>query len=115
VVLRRAKRIQGPYRYSCAENLGSVVALKRELDPSNIDDCEEVLQLMAKSVNAVPQSLSEARSSRPFELIYSDLSGKQSLPSYGNAQYYIIFIDDFTRMGWIYFLKNKSPDAGQII
>jgi len=49
--------------------------------------------------------VSQGRSTPAFELIYSDLSGKQSILSYGNSQYYITFIDDFTRMGWIFFLK----------
>ena len=70
---------------------------------------------MAKSTNAVPAGLKpRSRTTQPFELIYSDLSGKQPLPSYGNSLYYITFIDDFTRMGWISFLKNKSDASNAL-
>ena len=55
---------------------------------------------MAKSTNAVPAGLKpRSRTIQPFELIYSDLSRKQPVLSYGNSLYYIIFIDDFTYMG----------------
>jgi len=65
--------------------------------------------IMAKSTNAIPAGLKpESRTTQPFELIYSDLSGKQPVPFYRNLLYYITFIDDFTRMGRISFLKNKS-------
>ena len=67
---------------------------------------------MAKSTNTIPPGLLPGnRTTKPFELIYSDCSGKQPVPSYGNSLYYITFIDDYTRMGWIFFLKNKSDAA----
>jgi hypothetical protein len=28
--------------------------------------------------------------------------------SFGGCQYFILFIDDYTRMTWVYFLKAKS-------
>lgn len=70
--------------------------------------------ILSKSTNKTPFALSDVRSSRPFELIHSDLSGKQPTPSYGNSLYYITFIDDFTRMSWMYYLKAKS-DAYQVL
>ena len=57
---------------------------------------------------------SQKRSSKPFEIIHSDLSGKFSVDSLGGKRYYITFIDDFTRYSWIYFLRNKN-DAYQSI
>ena len=29
-------------------------------------------------------------------------------PSLGSQRYFLIFIDDFSRMTWVYFLKEKS-------
>ena len=34
--------------------------------------------------------------------------GLVSVPSLGESKYYVSFIDDFSRMTWIYFLKKKS-------
>jgi len=37
--------------------------------------------------------------------------GPQRTTSLKESKYYIIFVDDFTRMCWIYFLKSKSKVA----
>ena len=65
--------------------------------------------ITSKSTKYKPKSIDEyERSKIPFELIHSDLSGKFSKPSFGNAWYYVTFIDDCTRYTWIYPLKAKS-------
>lgn len=51
-----------------------------------------------------------SRSSRSLELIPSDLSGRIPTSLLAGSQYYIIFINDFTRFTMIYFLKKKSED-----
>ena len=61
----------------------------------------------AKSSHSKPAS-TEKRASEPFALIHSDLSSKFSTPSLGGSNYYVSFIDDYTRMTWVYFMKNKS-------
>ena len=43
-----------------------------------------------------------------LQLIHTDFCGPQRTPSLNGSKYYIIFIYDFTRMCWIYFLKFKS-------
>jgi len=53
--------------------------------------------MQANSTHKVPHT-QEHRSSRPFEIIYRELSGMSPVPSYGNTRYYMTFIDDFTRM-----------------
>src|SRR5438309_813563 len=44
---------------------------------------------------------------QPLELIYSDTSGK--LPkTIGGNQYFILFINDYTHWGRVYFLSDKT-------
>ena len=43
-----------------------------------------------------------------LELVQSDICGLMSCPSLNGFLYYVIFIDDYSRKYWIYFLKNKS-------
>ena len=45
---------------------------------------------------------------KPFEIIHSRMFGDRHL-SYpkGGFAYYAIFVDDFSRYCWIYFLKHK--------
>ena len=48
------------------------------------------------------------RAKERLELIHTDICGPMKTTSLGQQRYFIIFIDDFTRMTWIYFLKEKS-------
>jgi len=41
-------------------------------------------------------------------LVHSDVCGLMSSPSLNFCLYYVIFIDDYSRKFWIYFLKAKS-------
>jgi transposase InsO family protein len=51
---------------------------------------------------------SENRSKGILEIIHLDVCGQMMVPSLGNFLYYVIFIDDFSRKTWIYFLKAKD-------
>ena len=42
-----------------------------------------------------------------FEMVHTDVWGPSRVPSVGGSKFYIIFIDDFSRKVWIYFLKHK--------
>eukprot|EP00253_Pinus_taeda_P009530 PITA_09530 len=48
------------------------------------------------------------RAKAPLEIIHSDLCGPMQAASLAGSQYFLTFIDDFTRKTWVYFLKNKS-------
>lgn len=68
---------------------------------------------LAKSTHHTPTS-SYSKAERKLELIHSDLCGPFQVHSYGRSLYYISFIDDFTRVTWVRFLKYKS-EASQAI
>jgi hypothetical protein len=42
------------------------------------------------------------------DLVHSYVCGLMSSPSLSGCLYYVIFIDDYSRKCWIYFLKAKS-------
>ena len=52
----------------------------------------------------------DCRSERVLELIHSDLCGPMSSASLTGYEYYITFIDDFSKKTWIYFLRNKRSE-----
>jgi len=43
-----------------------------------------------------------------LDIIHSDVCGKMSTTAIGNYLYYSTFIDDYSRMTWIYLLKTKD-------
>ena len=48
------------------------------------------------------------RASQALGLIHANICGPITPPSYGNKQYILCFIDDYSRKSWLYFLREKS-------
>ncbi|KAL5567627.1 hypothetical protein UlMin_024202 [Ulmus minor] len=46
------------------------------------------------------------RAKKPLELVHIDVCGPMRTPSNGQNRYFIIFIDDYTIMTWVYFLRE---------
>jgi transposase InsO family protein len=44
----------------------------------------------------------------PLQLVQSDLCGPLSSPSFSGCNYFLTFIDDFSRRTWVYLLKLKT-------
>lgn len=43
-----------------------------------------------------------------LELVHTDVCGPMSIPFHGNNLYLILFIEDFSRMTWVYFMRQKT-------
>lgn len=48
------------------------------------------------------------RTTQPFQLVHSDLGGPITPVSYANSRYFILYIDDYSRYTWVFFLKTKG-------
>ena len=55
----------------------------------------------------LPFNSSLSRASKPFEIVHSDIWGPIN-ESFDGYKYFVTFVDDFTRITWIYLLKFKS-------
>ena len=53
-------------------------------------------------------SSSDNRSEGVLDLIHSELCGPMSSTALTSFEYYIMFIDDYSRKTWIYFLRSKK-------
>jgi transposase InsO family protein len=51
---------------------------------------------------------SDSRSKGILDLVHSDVCGPMSVASLSGYNYYVTFIDDFSRRMWIYFMKTKD-------
>ena len=49
----------------------------------------------------------------PFELVHSDVWGPSPKATQHGIRWFVLFVDDCTRMTWLYTMKQKS-DVGQI-
>jgi hypothetical protein len=77
--------------------------LMPSLDARNItcDTCH-----LSKSTR-LPFSPSMSRANEMFELVHSDVWGP-TIESFNGYKYFVTFVDDFSRVTWIYLLKFKS-------
>ena len=55
-------------------------------------------------------SSSDTRLEGVIQLIHSDLCGPMSSTSLTGYEYYVTFIDDFSKKTWIYFLRSKRSE-----
>jgi transposase InsO family protein len=63
--------------------------------------------MLGKSIKeAFPSS--DNRAQGILDLVHYDVCGPMSSSSLSGCLYYVIFIDDYSRKCWIYFLKYKS-------
>ena len=94
-------------------NLKSIqFAQKQELvkDLPNIQVCSEVCEgcQLGKQHRLPFPSSATWRANEKLQLVHSDVCGPMKTTSLNGSKYFILFIDDFTRMTWVYFLKQKS-------
>jgi hypothetical protein len=57
-------------------------------------------------------SRTATRCTTPLEIVHCDMHGPMPIASIQGHKYFIVFVDDFSRLWCLYFLKNKS-DAAQ--
>ncbi|KAL4304010.1 hypothetical protein GQ457_10G012770 [Hibiscus cannabinus] len=53
-----------------------------------------------------------SRATEPLQLVHTDACGPIKPPSFGKSRYFLLFIDDYNRKTWVYFLKQKSEAFG---
>src|SRR4051812_44629043 len=55
-----------------------------------------------------PFSGTMERATDLLEIIHTDVSGPMSVEAHGGYHYFLNFIDDLSRYGYIYLMKHKS-------
>ncbi|KAK4395496.1 Retrovirus-related Pol polyprotein from transposon TNT 1-94 [Sesamum angolense] len=68
--------------------------------------CEACLQ--GKQHKKPFPSRTSWRAKAVLELIHTDVCGPMRTPSHEQNRYFILFIDDYSRMTWVYFMREKS-------
>lgn len=84
---------------------GAVMGVNFKDNGTKIQNCEICCQ---GKMCSYPFSSSETKTRNILEVVHSDISGPIETQSIGHARYFITFIDDFTKMVFIYFMKSQS-------
>ena len=74
---------------------------RNKLQNFNCEDC--ILAKQTKSSH--PKHA--YKPSKPFHLIHSDIWGPTRISNITNTRWFITFIDDHTRMCWVFLMKEK--------
>ena len=82
-----------------------VDGLLESLDYESLDACEPCL--MGK-MNKTLFSRTIERATDLLEIIHTDVCGPMSVEARGGYRYFRTFIDDLSRYGYIYLMKQKS-------
>lgn len=83
-----------------------VHGLERVKLASETDFCESCI--FGKQTRMPFPRKKEKRSNRILELIHSDLCGPMSQPAWDGSNYFVTFMDDYSRASKIYCIKYKS-------
>lgn len=84
------------------QNLAPSLSLQGASSSQFCESCQ-----LAKS-SKLPFSISESTTSKPLELIHSDVWGPAPLLSQSGFKYYVLFVDDFSRYTWLFPIHCKS-------
>ena len=77
------------------------------LDPLYLSDFEVCIEcIKGKRTNI--RKLGSKRAKDVLELVHTDICGPFPTTSWNGQQYFITFIDDYSRYGYLYLLHEKS-------
>jgi hypothetical protein len=95
----------GHLHYKALPDLQNMVCGMPSISLSKNEICKGCM--LGKNIKkAFPSS--DSRAQGILDLVHCDVCGPMSSPSLSGCLYYVIFIDDYSRKCWIYFLKAKS-------
>jgi hypothetical protein len=97
--------ILGHLHYKALPDPQNMVCVMPSISLSKNEICKGCM--LGKNINKTFPS-SDNRAQGILDLVHSDVCGPMSSPSLSGCLYYVIFIDDYSRKCWIYFLKSKS-------
>ena len=71
----------------------------------------KVCNLGKQSRKSFPKE-SQTKTREKLEIVHTDVCGPMQHQSIDGSRYYVLFLDDYTHMCWVYFLKQKSETFG---
>ena len=82
----------------------------RKLNAGTLPVCESFLE---GKMTKRPLSAKGERSKEPLQLVHSDVCGLLSVQARGGYEYFVTFIDDYSRYGYVCLMHKKSETFGK--
>ena len=82
----------------------------RELRVETLPVCESCLE---GKITKCHFSVKGNRAKEPLELVHSDVYGPIKVQARGGYEYFVTFIDDYSRYGHTYLIHRKSETFGK--
>ena len=97
----------GHYNYSTLREI-TRHHLVNDMPSVTFEDCICSVCEEGKSSKASFSSDPVKRATTKLELVHSDVCGPMSIESLVGSRFFLLFIDDYSRRTWCFFLKQKS-------
>lgn len=95
-----------------ARNVTRLLSMSKGIkigSPQNLIRNADCVDCLRSGQHRIPSHLPTHNSSAKLQLVHSDICGPMKVPAIGGKEtYFATFIDDFTRMTWVYALDKKS-------
>ena len=82
----------------------------REQRVGTLSVCESCLE---GKMTRRPFSAKGEWAKEPLELVHTDVCGPMNVKARGGYEYFVIFIDDFSRYGYVYLMPQTSETFGK--
>ena len=82
----------------------------RELSIGSLPVCESCLE---GKMTKRPFSAKGSRATEPLQLVHTDVCGPLNVQARGGYEYFVTFIDDYSRYGYLYLMQRKSETFGK--
>lgn len=63
---------------------------------------------LSKHRRASLPTYSQTRSNKAFDIIHSDVWGPLNVSNQYHFKYYVLFVDDYNHISWLYLMKDRS-------
>ncbi|XP_052725874.1 retrovirus-related Pol polyprotein from transposon TNT 1-94 isoform X3 [Vigna angularis] len=103
VVMESPSLLHAQFGHPSLAKLQQLVPRLSTLSSLSCESC----QLGKHTRSSFPRSVSQ-RASSPFSLVHSDIWGPSRVKSILGFQYFVTFIDDYSRCTWLFLMKNRS-------
>ncbi|GJR05475.1 retrovirus-related pol polyprotein from transposon TNT 1-94 [Tanacetum coccineum] len=97
----------GHFNYRTLQHMYTTKLVRNMPPISEVDSKCEGCEL-GKSRRLPFSKVGVTRATHKLEIVHSDVCGPMSTTSWSGNKYFILFIDDYTRMCWVYFLSSKA-------